>query len=327
MDKSILRLGKPAFLVFIFLTIPIVVPADDIKSSSVTVASVGPQKDNSDFEKSFDDYAPIPEWLSSVLNWLPPENRNSTATLEEEYLDKNIGEASTCPKEPERQGMCLEDIPPLYTSPKIGGEGIWVSTGTPDSENGRPLVYKTVYRPSVDFPNTVVYMTVFDMSRLQVRLYIGQSEPGIYKISAKTQQQEPTSKIVAITNAMWMQRHSKGAGAICRGKVIYPMVPGMATLVVYQDDSVDVLEWTNEIPLSYVKDARQLSYLILKNGKVVNEVLKNGKFTDSEIGMGETLIDKGGARTIHREYWFLANRGPRLVSGMMATLCLSWGIM
>ena len=308
MDKSILRLIKAAILVFIFLTIPIVVPADDIKSSSVTVASVGPQKDNSDFEKSFDDYAPIPEWLSSVLNWLPPENRNSTATLEEEYLDKNIGEASTCPKEPERQGMCWEDIPPLYTAPKIGGEGIWVSTGTPDSENGRPLVYKTVYRPSVDFPNTVVYMTVFDMSRLQVRLYIGQSEPGIYKISAKTQQQEPTSKIVAITNAMWMQRHSKGAGAICRGKVIYPMVPGMATLVVYQDDSVDVLEWTNEIPLSYVKDARQLSYLILKNGKVVNEVLKNGKFTDSEIGMGETLIDKGGARTIHREYWFLANR-------------------
>jgi len=202
----------------------------------------------------------------------------------------------------------LEDIPPLYTSPKIDGEGIWVSTGTSDSNNGKPLVYKTVYRPSVEFPNTVVYMAVFDMNRLQVRLYLGKSEPGIYKISAKTQQKEPISKIVAITNAMWMQQHSKGAGAISRGRVIYPMVPGMATLVVYQDDSVDVLEWSDEIPLSCVKDARQLSYLILKDGKVVDKVIKNGKVTDSEIGMGDRLIDKGGTRTMQRPYWFLANR-------------------
>jgi len=307
-DKSILRLIKAAILVFIFLTIPNVVPADDIKSSSVAVASVGPQKDDRDFEKSLSDYTPVSEWLSSVLNWLPPENRNSIATPKEEGLDKGIGESFTSPKEPEPQGMCLKDIPSLYTSPKIDGEGIWVSTGTSDSNNGKPLVYKTVYRPSVEFPNTVVYMAVFDMNRLQVRLYLGKSEPGIYKISAKTQQKEPISKIVAITNAMWMQQHSKGAGAISRGRVIYPMVPGMATLVVYQDDSVDVLEWSDEIPLSCVKDARQLSYLILKDGKVVDKVIKNGKVTDSEIGMGDRLIDKGGTRTMQRPYWFLANR-------------------
>jgi len=151
-------------------------------------------------------------------------------------------------------------------------------------------------------------MAIFDMSRLKVRLFIGRNEPGIYKISA-TSPQEPLSRIVAITNAMWMQQHSKGAGAICRGKVIYPMVPGMATLVVYQDDSVDVLEWSNDIPLSCVRDARQLSYLILKEGKVVDKVLKNGKVIDSEIGMGDRLlIDKGGISTLQREYWFLANR-------------------
>ena len=60
--------------------------------------------------------------------------------------------------------MSLKDIPPLYTSPKIDGEGIWVSVDTPVSRDGKPLIYKTVYRPSVEFPNTVVYMAVFDMS-------------------------------------------------------------------------------------------------------------------------------------------------------------------
>ena len=40
---------------------------------------------NGDFEKASSDYMPIPDWLSSVLNWLPPENHKSrTATFKEE---------------------------------------------------------------------------------------------------------------------------------------------------------------------------------------------------------------------------------------------------
>ncbi len=202
--------------------------------------------------------------------------------------------------------ISLKDISPIYKSPKINGEGIWASTGAPIGEDGRPLAYRTLYRPSVKFPNTIVYMAVFDMNRLKPRLFIGRTEPGIHNIS-DTQSQESLSKIVAITNAMWMQRHSRGAGAIFRGRVIYPMLPGMATLVVYQDDSVDVLEWSDDIPLSTVKDARQLSHLILKNGNVVDKIVTNEKINDSEIGLG-SLIDSDGTSTMDRDYWYLANR-------------------
>ncbi len=150
-------------------------------------------------------------------------------------------------------------------------------------------------------------MAVFDISRLKTRLFIGQTEPGIYQIS-DTAPRESLSRIVAITNAMWMQQHARGAGAIFRGHVVYPMVPGMATLVVYNDDSVDVLEWTNDIPVSSVKDARQLRHLIVKDGNVVNQVIKNGRATDSEIGLGGFLIDNDGGSTMNKEFWFLANR-------------------
>ena len=226
--------------------------------------------------------------------------------------EKEIGENFTSPKKLEPSVsvgnvMSLEDIPPLYTSPKIDGEGIWVSADTPVSGDGKPLIYKTVYRPSVEFPNTVVYMAVFDMSRLKPQLFIGRAEPGIYKVS-NAPPVAPLSKIVAITNAMWMQQHSKGGGAIVRGKAVYPMAPGMATLVVFQDDSVDVLEWNKDIPLSTVKYARQLSHLILKNGNVVDKVIDHGKLTDSEIGLGGRLIDAGGTSTTNRPNWFLANR-------------------
>jgi hypothetical protein len=198
-------------------------------------------------------------------------------------------------------------IPPLYTSPTIDGEGVWVSEEMPQAQDGQPLVYKTVYRPSVEFPNSIVYMALFNMNRLKPRFFVGQTEPGIYQIS-HTRESEDLSKIVAITNAMWMQQHARGAGAIFRGQVVYPMVPGMATLVIYTDDSVDILEWTDEIPLSMVKDARQLRHLIVKDGGVVEQVVKHGKLEDGEIGLGGFLIDSSGRSTMGNKNWFLANR-------------------
>jgi hypothetical protein len=278
---------KPAFLISILLIASNLVTADDIKSWPGKVVSVESKTGHEDFEKASSDYRPIPDWLSSVLNWLPTENHESrTATFKDEDLNKEIDVNFISPQKAEccvNSGniLSLKDIPPLYSSPKIKDEGIWVSVGTPIDGDGKPFTYKTVYRPSVKFPNTAVYMAVFDMSRLKPRLFIGRTEPGISKIS-HTESQESLSKIVAITNAMWMQRHARGAGAIFRGAVIYPMVQGMATLVVYQDDSVDVLEWSDEIPLSTVKDARQLSHLILKNGNVVDKVVTNGKINDSD---------------------------------------------
>ncbi|MEW6111811.1 MAG: phosphodiester glycosidase family protein [Thermodesulfobacteriota bacterium] len=198
-------------------------------------------------------------------------------------------------------------ITPLYTSPVLEGEGVWTTDDLPQGTDGRPLVYKTLYRPSVEYPNAVVYLAVFNMSRLRTRFFIGNTEPGIYNISYPSDR-ESLSKIVAITNAMWMQQHARGAGAIFRRQVVYPMVSGMATLVVYEDDSVDIIEWSDSIPLRLVKDARQLRHLIVKDGLVVERVLKNGKIEDSEIGLGGFLIDNSGQSTMGKKAWFLANR-------------------
>jgi len=188
------------------------------------------------------------------------------------------------------------------------GEGVWSSEDTPVGADARPLVYKTFYRPSLEFANSVVHMAMFDMSRIQTRFFVGQTEPGIYQVAQKEVEREDRSRIVAITNAMWMQQHARGAGAIFRGQVVYPMVEGMATLVVYQDDSVDILEWTNDIPMSLVKDARQLRYLIVKDGKVVEQIVKHGKVQDAEIGLGGFLLDNSGRSTMGNKFWFLANR-------------------
>ncbi len=269
------------------------------------------------FDREYEstENSPFLSWLESLLTQVSVDDYVDDGEAEkmkaefEEAISK--AKASQAPdSEPMQDGAFRKpaDIPALYTSPALEGEGIWSAENVPASYlDGKPLAYKTVYRPSVEFPNSIVYMTVFDMKKVKPKLFIGQTEPGIYNIS-NISETEDLSKIVAITNAMWMQQHSRGAGAIFRGQAVYPMVPGMATMVVYKDDSVDVLEWSDDIPTHLVKDARQLRHLIVKDGTVVEQVLKGGKLSDSEIGLGGFLIDDKGRSTMGNKFWFLANR-------------------
>jgi hypothetical protein len=255
------------------------------------------------------DEISLPGWLDDLLarplSANNAENQAEPPALEDRGLESESKTGQTDDSNPLFPRPAR--IPPLYTSPPLEGEGVWTSEETPQGSDGRPLVYKTAYRPSIEFPNSIVYMALFDISRLKTRLFIGNTEPGMYEISYMPER-ESLSKIVAITNALWMQQHARGAGAIFRGKVIYPMVPGMATLVIYRDDSVDIVEWSDDIPVNLVKDARQLRYLLVKDGAVVENIVRNGKLVDSELGLGGFLIDNQGRSTMGNKFWFLANR-------------------
>ncbi len=211
-------------------------------------------------------------------------------------------------------------IPPLYSSPRLPGEGVWQSEGMPTDETGWPIIFNTSYRPSSDYPNAIVHMLLFDMSRIAMRLYIGSAEPEAPE-NASQIESEKTPYLLAITNALWKQKHSRDAGAIYRGRLLRDMQPGMATLVTYVDDSVDIVEWNDGIPLSIVLDARQLRHLIVKDGRVVNSVVRAGRESDSEIGLGFLLVEEEAFGLYHSggyfsskpvinysEDWFIASR-------------------
>ena len=218
--------------------------------------------------------------------------------------------------------LTLKHIPPLYVTPILPGEGVWECRGTPMGHDGSPIMFKTSYRPSVEFPNATVHMLLFDMKKLSMRLYIGSSEPGSSPGSSVVER-EDRARIVAVTNAMWKQKHSGEGGTICRGKVLKKLAPGLATLVVYKNGSVDILEWNDDIPVSDIQDAKQLRHLIVKDGRVVTSVAHGGQVTDSEIGLGYLLVEEetqnpyqywggwwGGEGPAHTsgQYWFLATR-------------------
>lgn len=202
--------------------------------------------------------------------------------------------------------LSLDNIKPLYTSPALAGEGVWETAGSPRDPKGRPLIYRTFYRPSVDFPNAIVYMMIVDMSKCFLQYYVGSQEPGATKAVSEV---EPNlfPRVLAVTNAMWQQRHSQGAGAIFRGQMLYPMVDGMATLISYKDGSLDIQEWSPGIPLELVRDARQLRHLIVKDGKVVQAIARKGRLEDAEIGLG-FLLGGGGRDVDGKQHWFVAHR-------------------
>jgi hypothetical protein len=184
--------------------------------------------------------------------------------------------------------MLPERIPPLYVSPALPGEGIWHWKDMPTGESGRPIIFKTTYRPSVHYPNAIVHMFLFNMKHVSMRLCIGSAEEGGSAASARIERQDRPS-LLAVTNGLWKLKHSGGGGIIFRGKVMKKPAPGLATLVVYKDQSIDIVEWNERIPISEISDARQLKHLIVSDGKVVESIRKGTQTADAEIGLGALL--------------------------------------
>lgn len=215
-----------------------------------------------------------------------------------------IGTPDAKPTEPSilpYRTLTLKNIPPLYMTPQLPGEGVWNSQGMPAGPDGQPIIYRNSYRPSVEYANAIVHMLLFDMKRLKMRLYIGSSEPWA-GVAASSIEPDLKRQLVCVTNALWKQKHSGEGGAVFRGKVLKPLTPGVATIVTYNDDSVDILEWNDGIPMSMIRDARQLRHLIVKDGKVVDSVIKAGKKADSEIGLGFLLSEN--EQPSGEQYWW-----------------------
>ena len=155
-------------------------PAES-KADVGRLARVSAQVSPPDEPGDFDAEPRLLLWLENLLTRLP--SSEESADLEEE-LERALNASENQPEEAADPFFPRPpSIPPLYTEPALEGEGVWSTQEMPKGLEGRPLIYKTVYRPSVEFPTAIVYMALFDMNRVKPRLFIGNTEPGIYQIS------------------------------------------------------------------------------------------------------------------------------------------------
>ncbi len=127
-----------------------------------------------------------------------------------------------------------------------GGGGVWRPSGRRIA--GVPAVYETtLVPPGGSLPAGLAWM---DTHLLAARLYSGSKSPGggPYRYTAPVLPASARS-LVAAFNGGFMMNAAEG-GYYTEGRVIDPLRPGAASLVIDADGSVDVGAWGSDVRMT-----------------------------------------------------------------------------
>ena len=197
------------------------------------------------------------------------------------------------------------------TSPQVVNgwvEGTWKPAGRLTSK-GLPAVYVTYIRPDAVHTSYAVGVAWMDTKILSGQLYSGSQIPGsgpfpftapISAVASKT--------LVAAFNAGFRMQDANG-GYFTNNKMILPLRPGAASVVVYKDGTMNIGQWGRDFHMTpTVASVRQNLDLIVDHGAAVPGLaLQNtnrwgktlgGTFNVFRSGMGITangaLVYVGG---------------------------------
>jgi hypothetical protein len=126
------------------------------------------------------------------------------------------------------------------------GGGTWAPAGR--AVNGVRVVYETtLVPPGGSQPAGIAWM---DTGLLAARLYSGSLSPGggPYRYTAPVGPAQAAT-LVAAFNGGFKMNQARG-GYYTEGRVIDPLRPGAASLVIYADGSVDLGAWGTDVTMS-----------------------------------------------------------------------------
>jgi len=160
-----------------------------------------------------------------------------------------------------------QPITPL-ADPPVPGEGQWHPVGR--LVDGVPAVYEAFLRPDPVHTSLVVGVAWMDTTLLKAVLYSGSYIPGDGPWH-DTAPVSPTAadSLVAAFNSGFRLQDAQG-GYYAEGKMVAPLRPGDATLVIYADGTATVGEWGRDLTMSpAVVAARQNLHLLVDGGRPV----------------------------------------------------------
>jgi hypothetical protein len=127
--------------------------------------------------------------------------------------------------------------------PALPGEGVWKKAG--EGVGSRPPLLLTTFRSDPEYPQFVAGVAWIDSSRTELAYVPGLVEPpGIENRGAGEVPEGLRKRLVATFNGGFPLETS-GAGLIYEGKVVEPMVDGIATIVGYKDGRIDIVRWNH----------------------------------------------------------------------------------
>lgn len=128
-----------------------------------------------------------------------------------------------------------------------------------------PAVYETTLVPPGGYqPAGIAWM---DTRLLSARLYSGSMSPGggPWQYTAPIQPAQAASLVAAFNGGFVM--NVAGGGYYTQGRVVDPLVPGAASLVIYADGSVNIGAWGTDVSMTpAVTDVRQNLVPLVEGG-------------------------------------------------------------
>jgi hypothetical protein len=144
------------------------------------------------------------------------------------------------------------------------GAGVWHPAGR--LVGGKAALYETLLVPPGDSKRGgIAWM---DTGLLAARLYSGSMSPGggPYKYTAPVAP-SAASSLVAAFNGGFQMKDAHG-GYYTEGRVIKPLVPGAASLVIYANGSITVGAWGSDVTMTpSVVAVRQNLFPLVVNGR------------------------------------------------------------
>jgi len=194
----------------------------------------------------------------------------------------------------------------------LAHEGVWYPAGRLTA-SGVPAVYTTFIRPDAIHTSYVVGVAWMDTKILSGQLYSGSQIPGGGPFPFTAPISAAASKtVVAAFNAGFRMQDANG-GYYTNHKLILPLRVGAASVVIYQDGSMNVGQWGRDVSMapntagSPVASVRQNLDLIVDHGVPVP-----GLNNPNAIAWGKTL---GGTFNVWRSGLGITSDGALVYVG------------
>lgn len=163
----------------------------------------------------------------------------------------------------------LQTITPLLGLPVLTGEGKW-TTIINASEDA--LMAETFLRPDKSRPYAITYLVKMNMQHLSLGEVAGIVQPGGYynsgsgKVPTTVQK---TNNLVAAFNGGFQNKDGH-YGMIVGDKTYLPLQKNIATLVIYKNSKIKIINYTGQDLGKDVVAVRQNGPILLQNSKDVS---------------------------------------------------------
>ena len=225
---------------------------------------------------------------------------------------------------PTPTGWILEDLIPYGD---LQGEGVWQPYIF--SPAGDVVAYRTFMQPDPERPYTLVAVVAFNLEETNLRFVLGLEEPskpgGPHGWGNIPKEDKQPGKLLAAFNGGFIAEHG-GYGAMADGITALAGRAGLATLAIYNDESVQIGEWGNDFYTDGDYRAwRQNALMIVHNGEI-NEKVYTG--TEAEWGAnldGATVTMRSGVGINQDRSVLYYFAGPSLSMPVLADAMVAAG--